>query len=282
MDVEEIRAKVQSRNDWWHSIDFGHGVVSEGKVTPEYQREVLRRIQLPDRLDGMRVLDIGTHDGFFAFECERRNAAQVVAIDVCPVDCHCFKLAHDLLGSRVEYRHMGVYELDEAKLGGPFDLVLFLGVFYHLRHIFIGLDNIWRILTPTGLMLMETHVCDEHFVLGDGTATTVKEIDRRVVDTPIFRFYRRNDLHPADWSNWFGGNVAAIMDCLGSAGFRAQHLGSWAQRQAAWACRAAFRAEKNPRLPREWEVGSYEGTHFEYREDGSWTLTWHAPAAQKG
>jgi len=62
---------------------------------------MLGYVALPGRLDGKRVLDIGTYDGFFAFECERRGA-QVVAMDVHPIDLRCFKLARDLLKSKVE------------------------------------------------------------------------------------------------------------------------------------------------------------------------------------
>jgi len=193
-----------------------------------------------------------------------------VAIDVCPIDLHCFALAKQILGSRVEYHHMGVYELDEKKLGGKFDLVLFPGVFYHLRHILMSLDNIWNILEPDGYMIMETHVCDNYFVLGDGTVTTLKDIDPRLVDTPVYRFYRRNELNSVDWSNWFGGNVAAIMDCLGSAGFKAELL-------ATWSSRAAFRADRIDTSVREWEQGSYEGTRFVYNDDGTWNMIWHEP-----
>ena len=82
-------------------------------------------------MTGLCVLDVGTYDGYFAFECERRGA-NVVAIDIHPEDCRCFALAKRLLGSRVQYHQMSVYDLREEALGGPFDLVLFLGVYYHL------------------------------------------------------------------------------------------------------------------------------------------------------
>ena len=74
-----------------------------------------------------------------------------------------------------------------------------------------------------------------------------------------------------DWSNWFGGNVAAIVDIMKSAGFAAEHLESWHSR-------GSFRGVKNPATPREWEYGSYEGTHFKFNQDGTWTVTWHDPS----
>ena len=147
---------------------------------------------------------------------------------------------------------------------------LFPGVFYHLRHILMSFDNIWKVLKPQGTVLVETHVCDNHFVLADGRVTTLKAIDRRLLDVPLFRFYRTNELNPADWSNWFGGNVAAMLDIMRSAGFTATHLSSWQSR-------GAFRGIKNPAVPREWERGSYEGTSFKSNDDGTWTAIWHDP-----
>lgn len=197
-----------------------------------------------------------------------------MAIDVNPVDFYCFHVAHTALKSRVRYHEMSVYALDERVLGGKFDLIMFPGVFYHLRHILIALDQIWESLKPSGLLFMESHVCDGHFVLADGTSTTLEGIDPRLVKTPLFRFYRRDEVSRGDWSNWFGGNVAAILDCLGSAGFEAKHLTSWSVGEDS---RAAFLARKIDGKPREWEHGSYEGITFQRNADGSWKVNWHDP-----
>jgi tRNA (mo5U34)-methyltransferase len=269
MTADEKRKLVGSRSDWFHSIDVGDGIVAPGAVPVFYQDLLVKTLELPERLDGLRVLDIGTYDGFCAFECEKRGA-EVVAIDLNPIDCFCFKLDHTALESRVTFHQMSVYELDERVLGAPFDLVLFPGVFYHLRHILMSFDNIWRVLKPTGTVIVETHICDDHFILGDGTVTTLKDVDPRLVDVPLFRFYRTNELNPVDWSNWFGGNVAAILDVMRSAGFTATHLASW----QSW---GAFRGLKNPALPREWERGSYEGIRYKFNHDGTWTPIWHDP-----
>lgn len=272
MTAEDKRHLISLRSDWFHSLDVGDGIVTPGVVPVEYEQHLLKVLQIPDRLDGLRVLDIGTYDGFYAFECERRGASEVVAIDVTPIDGHCFNLARKLLDSKVQYHHMSVYEMDEEALRGKFDLVLFPGVFYHLRHILMSFDNIWKILKPNGVVLVETHVCDNQFVLADGTVTTLKDVDPRLVNVPLFRFYRKNELNELDWSNWFGGNVAAVLDVMGSAGFIAEHL-------ASWLGRAAFRGVKNATTPREWEIGSYEGTSFHYNQDGTWAAIWHDPKA---
>jgi hypothetical protein len=107
-------------------------------------------------------------------------------------------------------------------------------------------------------------------VLADGSVVELKDIDPRLVDVPIYRFYRYNELHKVDYSNWFGGNVAAVMESLGSAGFTPELLGTWDHR-------AAFRAVRNPATPREWEIGSYEGTRFTVQPDGTWVSHWMDP-----
>jgi tRNA (mo5U34)-methyltransferase len=262
----EKQRLIASRTDWWHSIDVGDGITTPGSVDVAYQSFLWNTLQLPQRMTGLRVLDVGTYDGYFAFECERRGA-EVVAIDTSPEDCRCFALARRLIGSRVTYHQMSVYDLNEETLGGPFDLVLCLGVYYHLRHLFIALDSLWKI--TRGEMRLETHVIDHHFVLRDGSVVELGDIDPRLVDVPIYRFYRFNDLSK-DYSNWFGGNIAAVSESLSSAGFTPSLLGTWSSR-------AAFRAVKNPASPREWEIGSYEGTRFTLEADGSWTSHWLDP-----
>jgi tRNA (mo5U34)-methyltransferase len=269
LTADEKRQLVATRTDWFHSIDVGDGIVTPGMVPLSYLEFIFNTLQLPDDMRGMRVLDIGAYDGFFGFACEHRGA-DVVAVDVNPEDLHCFGLAKRLRGSRARYLQMSVYDLRADALGGTFDLVLCLGVYYHLRHLFVALDNLWQI--THGEIRIETHVIDDHFILADGTVGKLADVDPRLVDTPIYRFYRYNELNPVDYSNWFGGNIAAVLDSLGSAGFTASLLGKWKSR-------AAFRGVKIPTLPREWEFGSYEGVQFIFQDDGSWTSTWKDPVA---
>ena len=187
LSAEEKRQLVASRTDWWHAIDVGDGIVTPGSCGVAYQQFIWNTLEMLADMTRLRVLDVGTYDGFFAFECERRGA-EVVAVDMVPEDCRCFALAKRLLGSRVRYLQMSVYDLDEQRLGGQFDLVLFLGVYYHLRHLLTALDNLWAI--TRGEMRIETHIIDHHFILGDGSVVELKDVDPRLVDVPIYRFYR--------------------------------------------------------------------------------------------
>lgn len=156
MDAGVLRDRID-RIRWYHPIDLG------GTVTrPEWhvRRRFRRRLQLlalPEDMTGMSVLDVGAWDGFFSFECERRGASRVVAIDSYAWNHYGmdgFLLARESLGSRVEFRRTSVEDVDKAALG-TFDLVLFLGVLYHLRSPILALDKL-RAVT-NGTLVCETH-----------------------------------------------------------------------------------------------------------------------------
>ena len=94
------------RLGWYHSIELPDGTVIEGLQSIELLKHRLAQFDLPERMDGLRVLDIGAWDGWFTFEMERRGA-EVVAIDL--VENPRFLEARAALGSKADYRVMSVY-----------------------------------------------------------------------------------------------------------------------------------------------------------------------------
>ena len=157
MNRRTLREQVAAIN-WCHPIDLGDGVITR----PQWyvRRRFARRLQfldLPQDLTGKTVLDVGAWDGFFSFECERRGAARVLAIDQYAWDHYGmdgFLLASSVRGSKVEHRRMAVEDLSPAAVG-TFDLVLFLGVLYHVRSPIAALDRL-RSVTK-GTLICETH-----------------------------------------------------------------------------------------------------------------------------
>lgn len=157
-----LRDRVQALN-WYHTIELGPGLITEGMFD---HRRFLDRYSLPERLDGLRVLDIGTWDGFWAFEMERRGAAEVVAIDLDseadmdrppgrgpaePLEQRrgeAFSLARDVLGSSVDRRVVSVYEATPAELG-RFDLIFCGSVLIHLRDPMLALQRIFDLCEGT-------------------------------------------------------------------------------------------------------------------------------------
>jgi tRNA (mo5U34)-methyltransferase len=199
MPGNDLQSRVEAIR-WYHTIDLGGGLVTKG-VDDSPQR--LARVQLPVSLQGLSVLDIGAWDGFFSFECERRGAARVVAAD--HYSWHGsgwgtkagFRLAREVLGSRVEDIDIDVMDLSPERVG-TFDVVLFLGVLYHLRHPFLALERVASV--THGRLILETVV------------------DMVGLRRPVMAFYPGRELNN-DPTNWWGPNVPAVRGMLESLGF---------------------------------------------------------------
>lgn len=192
---------------------------------------------LPADLTGARALDIGCNAGFYSFELARRGA-DVLAIDV---DEHYLRQASWAAGElgledRVTLRRLGVYDL--ATLAAePFDVVLFLGVLYHLRHPLLALD----LIAPrvAGTLVVQTLTMP-----GDERAEPPADLDiderdaLRAPGWPAMAFVER-DL-AGDPTNWWAPNAACVEAMLRSSGLRiAGHPG-----HEIWLCepeRAAAR-----------------------------------------
>jgi tRNA (mo5U34)-methyltransferase len=210
--------------------------------------ELLDYVGLPADLTGKRVLDIGAWNGGFSFECERRGAAEVVAFSLENPDTSGFNRLKAALGSKVTYVLDSVYNLDVDKVG-TFDIVLFLGVLYHLRYPLLAADKIRAAVRSE--LYIETHVIENCFIPPGRTsneAVRLKDVAGSLTETPIWQFYRHGELN-GDPSNWFGPNVPAVIEGFGSAGFDVRVVKSWGGR-------AAFHATPTKRADFE---RTYEG-----------------------
>jgi tRNA (mo5U34)-methyltransferase len=206
MDNQELRKKIDQSTatykaemlagSWWHSIDLGDGYITQGVHTQEELHENYRRFNLPEDLSGKRLLDIGCWDGFYSFEAEK-HGAEVVAAD-CWTPENLFK-AKQALNSRVEFHEMSVYEVERERLG-TFDIVLFLGVLYHLKHPMLALEKICTVTREYAVI--ESHVIDDFFELPH----------------PVAEFYEFDELG-GQYDNWWGPNVECLMRMSRAAGF---------------------------------------------------------------
>ena len=148
---------------WMHTIDLGGSVVTPGAWTPEDQAGTLGALEQID-FRGKKVLDVGCLDGLWSFEAERRGAAEVYATDlvsqVTPNREPYFRLAHELLGSRARYvPDLSVF--DVARLGvRDFDVVLYLGVYYHLRDPLLSFARLRQVMRTGAVLLVEGQVID--------------------------------------------------------------------------------------------------------------------------
>ncbi len=212
-DVDAIRERIATVPHWWHRIEVAPGVVTPGGQDCE---RLLELLQIPDDLDGMRVLDIGTRDGYYAFEMERRGA-EVLAIDHVHADQTGFSVVRDIIGSKVEFKADNVYNLD-PDVYGTFDLILFSGVLYHLRHPLLALDKIWDVSRTGTQVIVETHVIDEGLVDEDGNMHALTAFSKHLPGFSIAQFYPGSTLGNDFTCHW-APNMTALVDLMTAAGF---------------------------------------------------------------
>lgn len=213
--AEEAREAIARIKHWYHPIEVAPGVVTPGAHNTD---DTLAAMEVPERLDGMRLLDVGARDGFFSFTAEERGA-EVLAIDSMAPHLTGFSTAASLLGSSVECRALNVYDLAPDQVG-TFDLIFFLGVLYHLRDPMLALDRLWAVARPEATMWVDSHVIDRNLTHPDtGGSLELASVAPDLVDVPIAQFYPR-DLLSGDDSNWWGPNLAGLRAMIESAGFK--------------------------------------------------------------
>jgi tRNA (mo5U34)-methyltransferase len=219
LDRAELKRRIAGNHDWYHTLELAPGVLTPGIVDV---RAVVPRVPIPSSLAGMRVLDVGTWDGFWAFEMERRGG-EVHAVDVpdpyrwdWPARARIresydggkanleaikragngFPIAREALGSSVERHEMTVYEISPEALG-HFDFVFVGSILLHLRD-------------PVGALERIRSVARGQVVINDCIEYVLSKLVRR---TPIARL----DTEDRVW--WWQPNLAALHSSIEQAGF---------------------------------------------------------------
>jgi tRNA (mo5U34)-methyltransferase len=223
----DLRARVDALAPWFHNIDLGQGVrTAPDHFLGDYPAFKYARFAdaLPADLSGRSVLDIGCNAGFYSVEMARRGAARVVGIDEDTRYLDQARLVADTLGHpTIEFRRLSVY--DVGALGERFDLVIFMGVLYHLRHPLLALDLIREhVVAEDGLLLFQTmqqgakHIADvpdDHPFHMPGTfdPPTMFAED----GYPKMHFIEGH--FAGDWTNWWAPNRACSEAMLRASGF---------------------------------------------------------------
>ena len=217
----EIEERIAAVPHWHQVIRLGDDVATPGAYDPA---TLLERIALGD-LSGKRVLDVGTCDGYFAFACEALGA-EVLAIDHKDLDVTGFAVARDLLDSKVEYVQTNVYDVSPDRFG-HFDVVLFLGVLYHLRHPLLALDRLRGVCRSE--LVVESLVCDEALFTGYEEQRPLRELDPDLADLPIAQFLPAGRFH-SDLTNKWVPNTAALEALIRDAAFVPTETIRWLDR----------------------------------------------------
>jgi tRNA (mo5U34)-methyltransferase len=215
---QAISAEVRRLGPWFHNLDLGGVRTAPDHFLGDYPTCKWRGFAgaIPADLTGKTVLDLGCNAGFYAIEMKRRGAARVVGVDCDDEYLAQARFAASVSGAEIELVNLSVY--DVARLGERFDLVLFLGVLYHLRHPLLALD------------LLREHVVGETLVVqsllrGDESAPPVAEdypfAERQIFEQPGYpRMCFVEERYAGDPTNWWIPNRACLAAMIRSAGFR--------------------------------------------------------------
>jgi len=180
--MDDIQTRVDSYREWYHEIEFGNGVRSKSLVSTDNNRKIWSATSaFLDDIDfeGKSVLDIGCWDGKWSFEAERRGARRVVATDIGDQRWGAtegFRTAHSIFRSKVEYvGDVSIYNASDRLHHERFDIVLFLGVYYHLTDAIYGFSELRHLVEDSGIAVIEGSAINdlEHsyatFLYGDGS-----------------------------------------------------------------------------------------------------------------
>jgi len=213
MPREEAQALIEKAT-WYHGWEILPGMPTGGKSVTD-PKKVLDRYGVPKNLEGLRALDIGAWDGPYSFELERRGA-KVVSYDIQDPDSTAFNTAKKILGASCEYVRSSVYNLDPEKLG-QFDLVLYLGVFYHLKHPMVAWNRIREVMKPDGSVFFEGAILDWAWNIDEPLKKARKKI-KAIRELPVT--YGAAGKYGRCWSNWYIPTSTCLHDWMISAGFK--------------------------------------------------------------
>jgi tRNA (mo5U34)-methyltransferase len=215
---DQIRERVAALGKWFHNLDLNGVKTAPDHFLGDYPQVKWRRFAgaIPEDLSGKSVLDVGCNAGFYSIQMKKRGAERVVAIDTDEKYLEQARFAAQVVGAEIEFRNLSVYRV--AELREKFDLVLFMGVLYHLRHPLLALD------------LLHEHVVGDLLVaqsmLRGSRETAEFRSDFEFWEEDIFEDRKFPKLHfveqryANDPTNWWIPNQPCFEAMLRSAGFQ--------------------------------------------------------------
>lgn len=223
-ELDRLRSNIEKLGPWFHNFEIARNVWTNANGAGPGKDYPARRWQhvqpLFDKLAGKSCLDVGCSSGFFSLKAKELGATRVLGVDsgeqVGAIDQA--RYASEVLGLPATFETISAYDL--ARFDQRFDTVIFMGVFYHLRHPLLALEAIrsvcsgslifQTITTPNGMNLKEL---DSHTTENVGLNSRVMLDDR----FPAVRFVEGKIA--GDSSCWFIPGVQAVAAMLRSCGF---------------------------------------------------------------
>ncbi|MCA6125203.1 TIGR04290 family methyltransferase [Bradyrhizobium sp. WSM 1704] len=214
---DEIRQRVDALGPWFHNLDLNGISTAPSHFLGDYPRVKWRRFAevIPDNLEGKTVLDIGCNAGFYALEMKRRGAARVLGLDTDEEYLAQARFAAEVTGLDIEFRRLSAYDI--GQLRERFDLVIFMGVLYHLRHPLLALDLIHEHVAADLLLFQSMQRGDSgvDHIDNDYDFWTTDQFDSP--GYPKLHFIEHK--YAEDPTNWWVPNRACVEAMLRSSGF---------------------------------------------------------------
>ncbi|HEY8576012.1 MAG TPA: TIGR04290 family methyltransferase [Devosia sp.] len=217
LSAVEIRQQVEALGPWFHNIDLGGVRTAPDHFLGDYPNMKWRKFAnaIPADLTGKTVLDIGCNAGFYSIEMKKRGADRVLGVDFDDVYLNQARFAAEVAEVDIEFRKLSVY--DVGSLGEKFDVVIFMGVLYHLRHPLLALDLIREHVAKDLLIFQsmqrgskevgevaENYPFSEVALFNEPSYPKMHFIEHRYSDDP---------------TNWWVPNAACVEAMLRSSGF---------------------------------------------------------------
>jgi tRNA (mo5U34)-methyltransferase len=217
MTRDQIARRVAELGEWFQNMNLLGVQTAPNHFLGDYPNFKWKLFEhaVPRDLSGKSVLDIGCNAGFYSLEMKRRGAARVVGIDSDEGYLAQARFAAEVQRADIEFRQLDVY--DVAKLGEKFDVVIFMGVLYHLRHPLLALDLLYEHVVKDMLIF-------QSLMRGSKEVAHLEEdypfTEKAIFDKegyPLMYFVEKRYSH--DPTNWWIPNRACAEAMLRSAGF---------------------------------------------------------------
>lgn len=218
MSTQDVASRIAALGPWFQNMELNGVATAPDHFLGDYPRVKWERFShcLPADLTGQSVLDIGCNAGFYSMEMKRRGAKRVLGIDFDDDYLAQARYAADVNGLDIEFRTMSVYDI--AHLRETFDIVIFMGVLYHLRHPLLALDLI-RQTTGCHLLVFQSMLRGADTIAPIAADYPFGDRDHfDLPGAPKMFFIEREYSH--DPTNWWVPNKAGVEAMLRSAGFR--------------------------------------------------------------
>lgn len=240
LTVDEVERRITELGPWFHNIALLGVQTAPDHFLGDYPSTKWKNFQdaIPQNLTGLSVLDIGCNGGFYSIEMKKRGAEYVLGIDHDEDYLNQARFASGVLGLDIEFRRMSVYEL--PKLGRQFDLVLFMGVLYHLRHPLLALDILRQHVTKDWLVF-------QSMLRGSRARPQIDDDypfwEKGIFDHPGYpKMHFIEKCYSQDPTNWWAPNRACAEAMLRSAGFKIESM----PEAEVFICRCDENAEIHP------------------------------------